>query len=159
MKRLEAWSVHVSTLLVAGTGLVYAWMRYLAPGGDPYSVVRHPWQPAAQHLHVLVAPLLVFATGLIWKQHVWGHWRRGVPQRRRSGLALLLALVPMVVSGYLIQTTVGDGWRRAWVGVHLAASALFLLGYASHALAALRLWWRQRSDRVSDPAAARDIAA
>ena len=36
MKRWESWSVHLSTLLVGGTGLVYAWMRYLLPAADPY---------------------------------------------------------------------------------------------------------------------------
>ena len=143
MKRFEAWCVHLSTLLVGVTGLVYAWMRYLLPP-DPFGVVRHPLQPATQHLHVLVAPLLVFAVGLIWKQHVWGHWRRGAPQRRRSGLALLFALVPMVISGYLIQTTVTEAWRTAWVVTHVTSSLLFLAGYAGHAVAASLAWWRRR---------------
>ena len=31
-------------------------MRYLLPP-DPFGVVRHPLQPATQHLHLLVAPL------------------------------------------------------------------------------------------------------
>lgn len=143
MRRYEAWSVHLSTLLVAGTGVVYAWMRYLLPP-DPFGVVRHPAQPTVQHLHLLVAPLLVFATGLIWKAHVWEHYRRGVRSRRRSGLALLLSLVPMVVSGYLIQTTVSEGWRSAWVIVHLATSGLFVLGYVGHLVVAVRNWLRRR---------------
>jgi len=37
-----------------------------------------------------------------------------------------------VVSGYLVQTAVDGGWRRVWVAVHLAASALWLLGYLVH---------------------------
>jgi hypothetical protein len=144
MPRWEAWSVHLSTLLVGGTGLVYAWMRYLLPATDPYSAVGHPLQPQVQHLHVLAAPLLVFATGLIWKNHVWSHWKKGVPLRRRSGLALLLSVAPMVVSGYLLQIAVGEGWRQAWVVVHVTTSVLFLAGYAGHAAVALRGWWRQR---------------
>jgi len=144
MPRWEAWSVHLSTLLVGGTGVVYAWMRYLLPATDPYSAVAHPLQPQVQHLHVLAAPLLVFATGLIWRNHVWSHWRNGVPRRRRSGLALLLSVAPMVVSGYLLQIAVGDAWRQAWVVVHLTASVLFLAGYAGHAVVAVRGWWQQR---------------
>jgi hypothetical protein len=147
MRRWEAWSVHLSTALVGGTGLVYAWMRYLVPSTDPYSAVGHPLQPAVQHLHVLAAPLLVFAAGLIWRNHVWSHWRAGVPQRRRSGLALLLSAAPMALSGYLLQTTVGEAWRQAWVVVHLAASTLFLAGWAGHAAVAARGWWRQRERR------------
>ncbi|HYH44472.1 MAG TPA: hypothetical protein VEG34_02210, partial [Thermoanaerobaculia bacterium] len=61
MTRFEAWTVHVSTLLVGGTGLVYAWMLYLLPADDPFSTLHHRWQPDVQHLHVLTAPLLVFA--------------------------------------------------------------------------------------------------
>jgi len=61
MKTWEAWSVLVSTVLVAGTGVVYAGMRYLLAPADPFAVVNHPLPPTIQHLHVLVAPLLVFA--------------------------------------------------------------------------------------------------
>lgn len=132
MTRFEAWCVHLSSILVAGTGLVYAWMLYLAEPVDPYAVVNHPWQPMLQHLHVWVAPLLVFGTGLIWRNHVWQHWKQGVRPRRHSGLGLMLTVAPMVVSGYLIQTAVGEGWRTAWVVIHLITSAIWLLGYLAH---------------------------
>lgn len=144
MSRFEAWTVHLSCLLVGGTGLVYAWMRYFSEASDPYAVVNHPLQPAAQHLHVLVAPLLVFAAGIIWREHVWKHWRRGVPKRRRSGASLMLTLVPMVLSGYLIQTTVNETWRGIWVAVHLATSGLWLLAYAGHQVTPLLARWRKR---------------
>ena len=138
MKSWEAWSVHVSTVLVTATGAVYAVMRYLMAPADPYAVVNHPLQPAVQHLHVLVAPFLVFGAGLIWREHVWKHFRQGVRSGRRSGLWMLPTLLPMMVSGYLIQTTVTEGWRTAWVVVHLAASALWVAGYAGHTVAAVR---------------------
>ncbi len=138
MNRLEAWAVHLSTLAVGGTGLVYAWMRYLLQPSDPYAVVNHPLQPTVQHLHVLAAPFLVFAAGLVWRRHAWSQWREGVSRRRRSGLGMLLALAPMVVSGYLLQTTVTAGWHAAWVGIHLGASALWLLGWGGHVAIALR---------------------
>ncbi|MBZ0112413.1 MAG: hypothetical protein K8J08_08140 [Thermoanaerobaculia bacterium] len=141
MKRWEAWMVHTATLLVGGTGAVYAVMRYLLSPVDDFSVVNHPLQPTFQHLHVLMAPLLVFAAGLIWRGHVWSHWTGGRPQRRRSGLALLSMLVPMIVSGYLIQTTVTATWRNVWIIVHLITSTLWILGYAVHWLAG---WHKQR---------------
>lgn len=138
MKAWESWTVHVSTVLVAGTGVVYAVMRYLLEPADPYAVVNHPLQPTVQHLHVLAAPFLVFGAGLIWREHVWKHFRNGARSGRRSGLWMLLTLLPMVVSGYLIQTTVTEGWRTAWIAVHLAASGLWLLGYAGHTVAAVQ---------------------
>jgi hypothetical protein len=145
VSRFEAWILHVSSALVGGTGLVYAWMVYLARPADPYAVVNHPLQPALQHLHILVAPLLVFAAGLVWHRHAWTHYRRGVDRRRRSGVSLIFTLVPMVVSGYLIQTAVEPQWRRVWVIVHLAASALWLAGYLAHQLPAAWIWLRSRS--------------
>jgi hypothetical protein len=132
MSRFESWALHLSTFLVGGTGLVYAWMAYLVRPTDPYAIVNHPWQPHVQHLHVLVAPLLVFAAGLIWQRHVWSHWSQGVKRGKRSGVGMVLTLVPMVASGYLIQTAVDDSWRKAWVVVHLIASGLWLAGYLVH---------------------------
>ena len=154
MSRWEAWTTHVSMLLVAGTGLVYAWMLYLVTPADPYAVVHHPLQPLVQHLHVLAAPLLVFAIGAIWGEHVWAHWRRGNPKRRRTGLVLLAGLVPMGMSGYLLQTAVDESWRRAWVVVHLATSALFVLGYVGHSISALLAWQRQKRRLAALPAEA-----
>jgi len=130
--RGEAWSLHASNVLVAGTGVVYAWMRYLAEPADPYAVVNHPLQPLVQHLHILVAPLLVFVAGVIFKQHVWPRVRTGFKPRRRVGLTLALTLVPMVVSGYLLQTTGDPTWNTIWVWVHVITSVLWVLGYALH---------------------------
>lgn len=134
MTRGEAWSLHVSNGLVAGTGAVYAWMRYFAEPTDPYAVVNHPWQPHLQHAHILVAPLLLFACGVIFKRHVWARVRSGFEPRRPTGLVLALMLAPMVVSGYALQTTGDETWNRIWVWVHVATSVLWIVGYAVHLL-------------------------
>jgi hypothetical protein len=135
--RLEAWLLHVANLLVGGTGLVYAWMRYLARPADEFALVNHPLQPTVQHAHVLAAPLLVFAVGMIWRRHVAARVLGGHRPRRRTGLGLALSLAPMVASGYLLQTASGEGWRTAWIAVHLATSGLWLAAYGVH-LAARR---------------------
>lgn len=138
MTPLEAWCVRLANLLVIATGLAYAWMRYFLRPSDPFAVVNHPWQPAVQHLHVLAAPLLVFVIGLVWKRHVAMSLRLEVRERHRSGLALALAFAPMAASGYLLQISTGDAWRRTWVVVHLATSALWLGGFLIHQLARRR---------------------
>ena len=134
MTRFEAWLVHAAYLLVGGTGLVYAWFRYFAPPADEFSAV-HPWQGAAQHAHVLAAPLLVFALGLVWRSHVWAGFRLGSPGRRRSGLTLLALAAPMIASGYLLQIAVEPDWRRLWIVVHVVASAIWLAGTLAHQIA------------------------
>lgn len=127
---------------------MYAWMIYFCRPSDPYALVNHPLQPQTQHLHILVAPFLVFALGVIWHDHAWPYFRRGRPQRRRSGLSLILTAAPMVVSGYLIQTAVDPAWRQAWVVVHLVTSGLWVLGYLAHQAVSLRrMALRRRSGR------------
>jgi len=138
LNRIEAWFMHISTILVGGTGVVYAVMRYLMDPVDSFSVVNHPWQSGVQHLHVLVAPLTVFAFGLIWRNHVFGHYRRGLSTARRSGISLMLTMVPMAVSGYLIQVSVVEFWRDTWIIVHCIASFLWLTGYLTHQVIHLR---------------------
>jgi hypothetical protein len=150
MTRGESWTVQAATLLVGGTGLVYAWMLYLLAPADPFSPVHHPWQPLVQHLHVLAAPLLVFATGLIWRRHVWHGWRMGIGGRRRSGVSITLTLVPMAASGYLLQVSVDERWRQVWVIVHLVASGLWLLGFLVHQMVP-HLMTMRRARRPASP--------
>lgn len=147
MTRSERWLQHVAVFLVGVTGVVYLILLYLIPAPDPYAVVHHPWQPHVQHLHLLVAPLLVFSAGQIWAAHAAEKLRRSGGSRRRSGLLLVLGLLPMIVSGYLLQIAVEERWREAWAIVHAVTSSLWLLGYVAHLVtsAVRRAWGRRRS--------------
>jgi hypothetical protein len=131
MNQLERRIQFLANVLVGGTGVVYAAMRYLMQPADEWAVINHPWQPHVQHLHILVAPLLVFACGLVWRRHIAANWANS-ERRHFSGHGLVLMLIPMVVSGYLIQTTVTDGWRQAWIIVHLVASGAWLFAALGH---------------------------
>ena len=126
MTRPQAWFVHISNVLVGGSGLVYGWMRYFAESDDPFSIVNHPWQPDLQHAHVVLAPLAVFAVGWVWSSHVLLHWRAGTRRGRRTGIALALLFFPMVFSGYLLQTSVDDSWRDVWIWTHGITSSLWI---------------------------------
>lgn len=135
MSRGEAWLQHVANVLVGGTGLVYGWMRYFASPFDEFARVNHPWQPDLQGLHVVTAPLLVFASGLIWRDHVWKRVRSGFRPRRRLGLLMLSSLFPMIASGYLFQTAVGETWQTLWMWVHGVSSVIWVASYVAHQLA------------------------
>lgn len=150
MNRYERFAVHASVTLVGGTGVIYAWMLYWLSPIDEFSILHHPQQALLQHGHVWLAPLLVFAVGLIFHRHVWSHLRSGRRQSRRSGVTLLVVLAPMILSGYLIQTAVSDRWRGVWVAVHVTTSALFLSGYLVHWLSFLA--WRRRRRASADQA-------
>src|SRR6185503_11753473 len=80
----ERTLLNVSTGLVALTGAVYFCMKYLMTGDDPFSVVHHPLQPHALSLHVLLAPVLVFALGLITREHIIGYLLEARQRRGRA---------------------------------------------------------------------------
>ena len=137
MSRFEAWLLHLANLLVGGTGVAYALFRYFVKPDDPFANA-HPWQAPAQHAHVLVAPLLVFGLGLIFRSHAWAGVKLDVRARRRSGTALLAGAAPMIASGYLLQVAVEPSWRTAWIWVHLATGALWLGATIAHQVSARR---------------------
>ena len=124
--------MHLSNLLVSITGLLYAWARYLVTPTDEWAVVNHPWQPHFQHFHVLTAPSLVFMAGIFWVLHSWPYWKGGVREGRRSGLSMMSLLMPMIISGYAIQVSVHEGWRLAWVIIHVVSSLIWIVGYTIH---------------------------
>ena len=132
MSRTERWLLDIANLLVGGTGIVYAVMKFLMEPADEWAVVNHPWQPHVQHLHVLAAPLLVFVGGLFWKHHVLKRYRENGASGRRTGLILALQFIPMVLSGYLIQVSVSEIWREVWVWVHLITSGLWIAMAIAH---------------------------
>lgn len=138
MTRAQARCLHAATALVGLTGLVYAYMRYLAQPEDPFALVNHPREPLLRDLHILSAPLLVFACGWVWQEHVWKRVRTGFRARRTSGLALFASAAPMILSGYFLQVSAEPAWRNLWIVVHLATSAVWLAAYLVHQLAPRR---------------------
>lgn len=139
MNPTERLLIHISNLAVVSTGLVYGFMLYFMKSDDPFSIVNHPYQPHMQHLHVLTAPLFIFAVGLIWRRHIWGHWQRRIPQGRDSGSSLLFLLVPMILSGYLLQTAVDPTWRDIWKYLHIGTSCIWTLAFVLHFFSARKL--------------------
>jgi hypothetical protein len=136
-------SLHIANLAVCGTGLVYAWMRYLVEPTEEWAVVNHPWQPHLQHLHVLAAPLLVFAVGLIWSAHVVGKLKNG-SRNRVAGIGLIALFLPMAASGYLLQAAVEEVWRQIWIWVHVVSSLLWVAAFVVHQFVA----WAAKSERA-----------
>jgi hypothetical protein len=99
-QRLLLWT---STALTAVTGLVYMWMKYGMTAPDPWAVANHPLQPWVLKAHILVAPVMLFAVGMVWSGHVWRHYVSRLPTGRRTGLVTGVVFGPLVLTGYLIQ--------------------------------------------------------
>ncbi len=135
MTKLEKYLVWGSSAVVTATGLVYAWMKYLMLPADPFAVVNHPLQPLVLKLHIVTAPVFVFAIGMIAMRHIWPHFRNGLARARRSGVSSMLLILPMIVSGYALQAISAVSWLRIVGYVHLALGIVFALAALGHAIA------------------------
>lgn len=156
MSRLERWIVLVTSGATALTGVGLFWTKYLITSSDPWSVVNHPLQPLLLKAHILAAPGLVFALGMIAVRHVWQHYRAGLRRGRRSGIITALVTVPMVVSGYLIQAITAPTWLQLVAVVHIATSGIFLLGLVAHQIV---MWRREAGNGIATRGTARPGAA
>jgi hypothetical protein len=136
MTRFERWAIWVTSVATFVTGVIYLWMKYLVVSDDPLAVVNHPWQPAVLKAHILAAPLLVFSLGLVAVRHGWRHFRAKTSEGRRSGLLNLIVLGPMILSGYLIQTTTEEGWVRAMALSHIGLGLVYGVALLAHQFAA-----------------------
>ena len=151
MKTLERWSLHLGALLTGLSGLLYGWLRYYGRVPGEFGIEPHPLQGLVQHLHVLAAPLLLFALGMAVRGHLAAKLRAGTREGRRTGLGLGFLILPMVAAGYLVQVATAPIWRLAFAWVHGVASLLFLVVYLVHGV---RAWLKPSVMEAEPPAQA-----
>ena len=150
MNRLEAWLLHLSTIVLSLTGILYAWMRYMMKPVDPFSVVNHPLEPVLLKSHILVAPLLLLGLGMILHAHILFKIGTGTRTAKRTGIVLIPTFVVMVISGYMLQVISSD-FRKALVIIHLVSGGLWALIYIGHQAAS----YAQRRVRTNGRTGAR----
>jgi hypothetical protein len=136
MNRLETWLLHLSTIVLTVTGAVYAIMHYLMKSSDPFSVINHPLEPYMLDIHIISAPVLVVAIGIILHSHILFKIENGSRPARKSGLILIPLFLIMAASGYVLQITSGS-INRIFFWVHLGSGSLWALVYGAHHLASL----------------------
>jgi hypothetical protein len=129
---LERWALWLSAALSALTGIGLLWTKYFIQSDDRWAVINHPLQPVFLKAHILTTPLLVFTLGLIATRHIWKHYRAGITRGRRSGIVTVLATVPMVLTGYLIQVVTHVGFLRVLAVAHIALGLLFTMKLILH---------------------------
>jgi uncharacterized membrane protein YidH (DUF202 family) len=132
MTRTQLVYLHLSMALTTLTGVVFAWMKYFMTSTDEFSVVNHPLQPHMLAVHVVVAPLLLFILGWTFSNHMLPKYRFGGDPNRRSGIASMVLIVPMMLSGYLLQVSTGEALRQAMAVAHWVSSGVFVVGYVMH---------------------------
>jgi hypothetical protein len=146
---LQRWVLHAAFLAVALSGVVYGLLKYLGEAlsrripsafplsDDPFTVFRHPVQPWALDLHVVAAPILIFALGWIFRDHILAKAAAKGAPLKRSGALALLATAPLVLSGYLLQTLTNESLHLGAVILHVGSGGLFALAYGAHAVVSL----------------------
>jgi hypothetical protein len=144
MNRWETWLSHISTAVVAASGVIYLWMKYFMATDDPFALVNHPFQPAMLSLHILAAPVLTFVVGLIVRSHVRKKLSGGARSNRRSGLVAVITFPTMVVSGYALQAFSNPTLIKTTLVLHLVSSAVFAIGYVVHQIVSFMLSRRAR---------------
>lgn len=134
MTRFERVFVWVATLLTFASGGGYFWTKYLVDPNTAWAVVNHPLQPWFLRVHVLAAPLLVFAIGGVTFRHVWHQLRAGGANGRRTGLVTATCATTMILTGYLIQVITSVGWLKAMAYSHIALGTIYVLAFVTHEL-------------------------
>ena len=134
MTRGQARFLHIASTLVGATGVALFVLKDLVVVEGSFGPESHFLEDDAQAAHILTAPALVFASALVWQDHVWAKFKGGLRPRRRTGILLGSLLVPMILSGYLLQISYEEPWREIWRLAHQVSSFLWLLGYGSHQL-------------------------
>jgi hypothetical protein len=152
MNRLEAWLLHLSTIVLTMTGAVYAYVHYLMKSADPFAVINSPLEPYLLDIHIIAAPVLVVAIGIILHSHILFKIEGGSRSARKSGIILIPLFLIMAASGYLLQISSGT-LNRAFFWIHLGSGSLWAIVYAAHHLASLavrRMFAANKSSKTSD---------
>lgn len=115
------------TLLTGATGVALLVIDLVLTSEDPFSVYNHPTEPWFLKSHILVAPILTLGLGMVLFDHALRHFRSGTKPGRRTGLILSATTLPMIFSGYLIQTTVEPLLLGFYTWLHIGSSIGFLV--------------------------------
>jgi hypothetical protein len=139
VKPFAKWLLLSSSVATGLTGLVYLWMDRVLEPLNEFAAINHPLQPLVLKAHIVVAPLLVFALGVIGVDHIWKYFRGTMKRARRSGVSATWVLVPMVLSGYLIQAVTALFWLEGLAWLHIVTGVFYLGAIAVHQLVVRRL--------------------
>ena len=132
MTRWERWGFNTLHAVVAVSGTLYFAMKYLMDSDDPFAIVNHPWQPATLAAHIVAAPLFIASFGMVFRSHAVSRILSPRAAHRRSGWTSVVAFAAMAVSGYLPQVASTPEAITVFIWLHVAASAVFVVGYGVH---------------------------
>lgn len=132
MSRLQLVWLHLSFGLTVLTGIVFASMKYFLESTDEFAALNHPLQPHMLGAHVVIAPIALFILGWTFSNHMLPKYRFGDDTGRKSGNGAMWLILPMTLSGYLLQVSVDERLRQVMAIAHWVSSGLFAIVYVVH---------------------------
>lgn len=139
MTKWERWGFNAFHFVVAMTGVVYFYMKYLITTEVPFAVINHPWESTMLSLHVIAAPFLIAFFGMLFRSHSLRKILSPNPENRRTGWTSLISFSAMAVSGYFIQVAATPALISAAIWTHIVTSMFFLVGYTVHLVIGYRV--------------------
>jgi hypothetical protein len=153
MKTWERWTFNLLALAVTLSGLVFFWAKYLLVNDDPFALVNHGWQGAAQAVHVVASPGLMLMFGVLLNSHIMKKLGARQMQNRASGNLALAAFLTMTVTGYLLQVITNEIVLASLAVAHIGSGVGFAMLYGVHLLVSVRLARVQAARRLESEAA------
>ncbi len=133
-------SLKILIAVMAVSGLAHYYLKHFTKTDDPFAVVNHPLEPVMQKIHILAAPLFLFAMGAMARSHILDNGRRRENGRRlrKSGVIAMIVLPFMVLSGYALQVIPDAALLDDLALVHLAVGLAFVAVFSGHWLSGRR---------------------
>lgn len=136
---LAAWS----------SGALWLVFHHFLRRQGEFALEAHPLEHWWLRLHGLCAFVLLWLGGVLWAQHV----RHGLgwPQRRSSGLAILVAFCALAASGYLLYYADEGALRDVAGTLHWVLGLTLMIPVVAHALPSLRARRRAALEQATRP--------
>lgn len=126
LSRTQRRLLYVATLALAGTGWLWLSVHWLAwPAASRAAMEGLPsaWEPWLMKVHGAALMLMIFLAGRLSATHVMRGWR--LHWRMGDGVALLVGLALLTLTGYSLYYLVPEAWRDADGLLHAAIGTLW----------------------------------
>lgn len=131
MLRLNYKFTHLAAYCTLLHGCIYGVYKYFFQIETEYGIRPHPQQEIWQTIHILLSPLLIFAFGLLWQNHIVKMYEKAL-MKRKSGISLVITMLVMIFSGYLVQVVYQPDWQKYSAYLHIGISLVFGFAYIIH---------------------------
>lgn len=132
MNNLERKSFTWINLSISIIGIFYFIYKYFMSVETEFGIRPHSLTSSLLHLHIISVPILLIFFGYLLPVHVILKLRKNHPNRKVSGITILVLFIMMSISGYLLQMGFGLSTDK-FIGVaHTVISFLWVLIYLWH---------------------------